>query len=191
MTLSLDSKTTALLVMDMQSCILDRVADKKESLLAQTTKLLDAARSAKIRVVYVVVAFRPGYPELSPRNKSFTFLRETKLFDPGSPGTEIHPALAPRSDEVVVTKHRVSAFAGTDLEMVLRSNGIETLVLSGIATSGVILSTTRHAADADYRIVVVEDGCADPDAEVHRVLLEKVLARQATVAKVADVAFAQ
>jgi nicotinamidase-related amidase len=84
---------------------------------------------------------------------------------------------------VVVTKHRVSAFAGTDLEMVLRAGGTETLVLAGLATSGVVLSTLRHAADADYRIVVVEDCCADRDPEVHRVLMEKVFPRQATVVR--------
>ena len=82
---------------------------------------------------------------------------------------------------MVVTKHRVSAFAGTDLQMVLRASGIETLVLAGIATSGVILSTIRHAADADYRLVVVADCCGDRDPEVHRVLTEKVFVRQATV----------
>ena len=75
----------------------------------------------------------------------------------------------------------MSAFAGTDLDMILRANGIETLVLAGIATSGVVLSTVRHAADADYRLVVVGDCCADRDPEVHRVLVEKVFARQTTV----------
>jgi len=55
-------------------------------------------------------------------------------------------------------------------------------VLAGIATSGVVLSTVRHAADADYRIVVVADCCGDADAEVHRVLTEKVFPRQARVA---------
>jgi nicotinamidase-related amidase len=187
MTLALDPRATALLIMDMQSGILDRVADKKEALLAQTSKLLDAARKTSVRVIYVVVGFRPGYPEVSTRNAAFASVRESGLFAAGSAATEIHPALAPRADEVVVTKHRVSAFAGTDLDMILRANGIETLVLAGISTSGVVTSTVRHAADADYRLVIVEDGCADPDAEVHRVLLEKVLARQATVVKVADV----
>jgi nicotinamidase-related amidase len=78
----------------------------------------------------------------------------------------------------------VSAFAGTDLDMILRANGIETLVLAGIATSGVVLSTLRHAADADYKVVVAEDCCADRDPEVHRVLTEKVFPRQATIVKV-------
>lgn len=189
MTLALDPRTTALLVMDMQSGILDMVADgaSKETLLAQSTKLLAAARKANVRVVYVIVAFRPGHPEISPRNATFSQVRENGLFVAGTAGTEVHPALAPRADEPIVTKRRVSAFAGTDLDVILRASGIDTLVLSGIATSGVVLSTTRHAADADYRIVIAEDACADNDAEVHRVLLEKVLARQATVVKVADV----
>jgi len=89
--------------------------------------------------------------------------------------------------DALLPKHRVSAFAGTDLDMILRANAIETLVLTGIATSGVVLSTVRHAADTDYKILVVGDCCADRDAEVHRVLTEKVFPRQATVVKAEDV----
>jgi len=93
----------------------------------------------------------------------------------------------PKPGDVVVTKHRVSAFAGTDLDMILRAGGISTMVLAGLATSGVVLSTVRHGADSDYRLVVVEDCCGDRDPEVHRVLMEKVFPRQATVVKSADV----
>jgi nicotinamidase-related amidase len=187
MPLSLDPKTTALLVMDMQSGILDMMGDRKEALLAETAKLLEAARTANVRVVYVVVTFRPGYPEVSPRNSVFAPIRESGRFVAGTPGTDIHPSLAPKPHEPVVTKHRVGAFHGTDLDMILRASGSETLVLAGISTSGVILSTTRHAADADYRLVIAEDCCADQDADVHRVLFEKVLARQATVVKSGEV----
>jgi nicotinamidase-related amidase len=182
--LTIDPRTSAVLVMDFQTAIVDGgfVADK-DALLARTAALLDAARKAAMRVLYVVVGFRQGYPEASPRNLSFSAIRGSGRFLEGSPGTEIHPAVAPRPDDVIVTKHRVGAFTGTDLEIVLRANGIETLVLAGIATSGVVLSTLRHAADADYRLVVVEDCCADRDPEVHRVLVEKVFPRQATIAK--------
>jgi nicotinamidase-related amidase len=107
--------------------------------------------------------------------------RGSGRFVEGSAGSEVHPAVAPKPGDVVVTKHRVSAFAGTDLDMVLRANGIETLVVAGISTSGVVLSTVRHGADADYRLVVVADCCSDGDAEVHRVLTEKVFVRQTTV----------
>ena len=88
----------------------------------------------------------------------------------------------------IIVKHRVNAFFGTDLDMMLRSQNRDTLILMGHATSGVILSTVRYAADADYRIIVVEDGCVDRDTEVHTMLMEKVFPRQATVASAADVA---
>jgi nicotinamidase-related amidase len=82
---------------------------------------------------------------------------------------------------VVVTKKRVSAFAGSDLELVLRAHDVDSLVLAGIATSGVVLSTVREAADRDYRLTVLEDLCLDADEEVHRVLTGKVFPRQAEV----------
>ena len=181
--LTLDPKTSALLVMDFQTAIVDGVATDKDALLARTAGVIEAARKANMKILYVVVGFRPGYPEVSPRHPTFGPIRETGRFLEGTTGTEVHPALAPKPGDVTVTKHRVSAFTGTDLDMILRANGVNTLVLTGIATSGVILSTVRHASDADYRLVIVEDCCSDRDAEVHRVLTEKVFARAATVLK--------
>jgi nicotinamidase-related amidase len=185
--LSLDPKTSALLVMDFQTAVVEMIATEKDALLSRTSKLIEGARQAGMRVIYIVVGFRPGYPEVSPRNQSFGTLRESGRFTDGSAGTQVHPAVAPKPGEVVVTKHRVSAFVGTDLDMILRANGIETLVLAGIATSGVVLSTVRHAADADYRLVIVEDCGADRDPDVHRVLMEKVFPRQAAVVKMEEV----
>lgn len=185
--LSIDPKTTALLVMDFQTLIVNGYATDKETLLARTKSLLDAARAKGMKVVYVVVGFRPGYPEVSARNLIFHTIKETGRFAAGDPNAEIHAAVAPKAGEAVVTKHRVGAFAGTDLDMILRANGIETLLLSGIATSGVVLSTVRHGADADYRLVVVKDCCSDGDEEVHRVLVEKVFPRQATTATAGEI----
>jgi nicotinamidase-related amidase len=177
----LDPTTTALLVMDFQTLIVEGFAEGQEQLLDRTSRLISAARNAYVNVLYVVVGFRPGHPEINPHNPVFAPVRTSGLFASGTPGTEIHPAVAPMPEEVIVTKHRVSAFTGTDLDMVLRANGIHTLILAGIATSGVVLSTLRHAADADYQIVVASDCCSDRDPEVHRVLLEKVFPRQAKV----------
>jgi nicotinamidase-related amidase len=168
---TLDPKTTALLVMDFQTLIVEGFADRKEQLLDRTAGLIAAARKSGVMVVYVAVGFRAGHPEISPRNAVFAPVRNSGMFAQGSP----------QPGEVVVTKHRVGAFMGTDLDMVLRANGIDTLVLAGIATSGVVLSTLRHAADADYQLVVVSDCCSDRDAEVHCVLMEKVSPRQASV----------
>jgi nicotinamidase-related amidase len=116
----------------------------------------------------VVVGFRPGYPEVSDRNATFNGLKASGVFAAGAENAKIHPAVTPLAEEIVVTKHRVSAFAGTDLDLMLRANGIETLILTGVATSGVVLSTLRHAADADYRLLVVGDCCSDGDEEAHR-----------------------
>jgi nicotinamidase-related amidase len=185
--IELDTKSAALLVMDFQKAIVDMVQDGKEALLDRTAGLITVARNAGVPVIHVVVGFRPGYPEVNGRNKSFGAIRQAGRIAAGDPSVEIHPAVAPTQGEVVVTKHRVSGFFGTDLDMVLRANGIETLVLTGIATSGVVLSTLRHGADADYAIFVVEDCCADADAEVHRVLTEKVFPRQAAVVDCASV----
>jgi nicotinamidase-related amidase len=102
-------------------------------------------------------------------------------FELDAPATQVVSALSPRPTEPIVVKHRVGPFLGTDLAPILSARRAETLVLLGVATSGVVLSTVRHAADVDYRLVVVQDGCADADAEVHRVLMEKVFPRQATV----------
>lgn len=184
---TIDPKTSALLVMDFQTTVVEMVPTEKEGLLARTARLVESAREAGMRVIYVVAGFRAGYPEVSPGNQVFAPMRDSGRFAEGSAGMEVHAAVAPKPGEVVVTKRRVSAFFGTDLDLILRANGIETLLLAGIVTSGVVLSTVRHASDADYRLVVVEDCCADRDAEVHRVLMEKVFARWTTVVKAEDV----
>ena len=106
----------------------------------------------------------------------------------GSEGAAIHPAAAPRDGEPIVVKHRISPFVGTDLDTLLRARGIDTLVLAGVHTSGVVLSTVRQAGDLDYRLIVVRDCCADPDAEVHAMLLDRVIAKQAAVVTTPELA---
>jgi len=171
----------ALLVMDMQVGIVTRYAQTGD-FLAPVSTAITAARAASIPVIYVAVAFRPGYPEISPRNKSFSVIKQqqSSLSVP-TITAEIHPAIAPLPTDVLVTKRRVSAFSGSDLAVVLRAQDISHLVLCGIATSGVVLSTLREAADRDYQLTVLADCCFDNDEEVQRVLLTKVFPRQAEV----------
>ena len=175
----------ALLVMDVQEGIVARFAQAGD-FLTRIQTAITAARSASIPVISVRVAFRPGFPEISPKNKSFTVLKQQQgAWQPSMTATEIHPAIAPQPTDIVVTKRRVSAFSGSDLEVVLRAQGISHLVLCGIATSGVVLSTLREAADKDYELTVLADGCVDADEEVQRVLLTKVFPRQAEVISIA------
>ncbi len=174
---------SALLVMDMQEGIVARLAQQGDALTPVRTAI-DAARGASIPIIYVAVTFRPGYPEVSPGNKSFSALKAQPSSSLTGKAMEIASALAPQPTDIVVTKRRVSAFSGSDLAVVLRSQGISHLVLCGIATSGVVLSTLREAADLDYQLTVLADCCFDNDEEVQHVLLTKIFPRQAEVLQV-------
>ena len=185
--LLIDPRSSALLVMDYQNDTLGKFmapADSTE-VLSVLPKLLAVARSADMLVIYVIVSFRPGYPEVSPRNPIFSVIAQNGLLQADRAGTQIHPAVAPVEGEPVVVKHRVGAFGGTDLQTILQSRAIETLVLAGVSASGVVLSTLRQAFDLDYRILVPGDCCADPDREAHDMLLSRVFPKQATVTSAA------
>lgn len=183
--LSIERSRSAVLIMDYQTAVVTGFATDKEALLKRAAEVLAKARGTGLKVIYIVVNFRPGYPEISARNVNFNAIKQSGRFITEA-GVEVHPAVAPQSGDIVVVKHRVGAFPGTDLDMILRANDIETLFMFGIATSGVVLSTLRHAADADYRLVVLHDCCSDRDPEVHRVLVEKVFRRQAKVISAAE-----
>ncbi|HLY41352.1 MAG TPA: isochorismatase family cysteine hydrolase [Terracidiphilus sp.] len=178
-----DLSRCAMLSMDLQTSIVDIYAKNQPDLLPRAAEILERAREAGLTVIHVQVGFRPGLPEVSARNPLFGAIRNSvqwqQMFQ--GPGGAIHPSVAPQSNDIVVTKHRVSAFAGSDLAMILRSREIETLVLFGIATSGVVLSTALEASDADYRLLVVRDCCMDQDEDVHACVLDKIFAQRATV----------
>jgi nicotinamidase-related amidase len=181
--LGFEPSRSAVLSMDLQTGIVGIYTEVDRALPERAASVLKAARERQVCVVHVQVGFRLGLPEVSPRNSLFGAIKNSaqhqQLFR--GPLGAIHSVVAPEADEVVVTKHRVNAFAGTDLEMILRANEIDTLILMGIATSGVMLSTLLHASDQDYRLVVVKDCCTDLDAEVHHCLVEKVFPGYATV----------
>jgi nicotinamidase-related amidase len=177
---------SALLVMDMQVAILRNLPDAA-SIVSKVAKAIAAiACDNKIPVIYVTVGFRKGTPEISSNNKSFYERRErfTKIYP--KEFLKIHPDILPQVGDVTVVKRRVCAFTGSDLEVILRTFGIQYIILTGVATSGVVLSTVRKAADKDYRIAVLSDGCADGDAEVHHILMTKVFPRQADVMTVEE-----
>jgi nicotinamidase-related amidase len=178
-----DLSHAALLSMDLQSSIVSIYTKGQEEFLPRVAGVQNWAHLRGIPVIHVQVGFRPGVPEVGSRNQLFSAIKSNpqwqQIFQ--GPAGAIHPAVAPQGDDIVITKHRISAFTGTDLDMILRANEIDTLILMGIATSGVVLATLLDASDADYRVLVVKDCCADQDAEVHACLTGKVFARLATV----------
>ncbi len=171
----------ALLVMDVQPGITDRITNK-EAYLKKVQFAVDTAHKKNIPVLFVVVGFRQGLPEINANNKSFNAMKNAMPAYMVNP----QPVIPMLEQDVLIVKRRVSAFAGSDLEMVLRAKGVQHLILTGIATGGVVLSTLREAADKDYQITVLSDLCADTDEEVHNVLMGKVFPRQAAVIKLEE-----
>ena len=183
---------TALVGMDCQTGVVSVYAKPPGEFVARAAGVLAAARKAGMTVIQVRVSFRPGLPEVSSRNKLFGAIKSSvphqKFFE-GSSGA-IPPALGPEPSDIVILKHRISAFTGTDLDLILRAKEIDTLVLFGIATSGVVLSTLLDASDADYRLAVISDCCADLDAELHGALIQRLFPQRADVLTAADFATA-
>ena len=172
-----DEGLSALLVMHMQNGVVASCPGSTD-VVDRVETAIGAARARGIPVVYVRMTFRRGRPEMQPRTRANSFFVD---FERGNPSAEIHAALRPRSEDLVVDASRASAFRGTDLEILLRISRIGRVILTGIGTSGVVLSTLIHAADLDYQVTVLSDGCTDPDAEVHRVLCEKIFPMRAEV----------
>jgi nicotinamidase-related amidase len=152
-------------------------------MLARAKGWLGWARRSGMTVIHVRVGFRPDFPEVNHRNVPLNAIKTSPqrrgMFE--GPAGEIHPAAAPEGGDIVGAKHQVDAFVGTDLEMILRANEIDTLVMFGIASSGVTLSTLLHAFDLDFRTAVIKDCCADLDPEAHDCLVEKIFPRRSAV----------
>ena len=159
--LTLDRDRTAVIIMDFQNRIVNTASSDPQGVVKNAAQVLAGARRAGMPVIHVV--HRGG------------------AFKEVSPDTEIHPGVAPAPEDHVISKTKTSPFSTTGLDVMLREMGRDSLVLMGVATSGCVLSTVRWATDINYKVVVVSDGCDDPDPEVHRVLTEKVYPRQASV----------
>ncbi|MGE3537856.1 MAG: cysteine hydrolase family protein [Candidatus Tectimicrobiota bacterium] len=187
-TLTIDRRHTALLIADFYTTFMTTLPHATDrQVVERTQRLHSVARQAGLFLCYCATVFRPGYVEISERNKIFSARKQAGQPAVADPLQLIHPAVRPAEGEVVVGKHRVNALYGTALDLILRANAIETLMILGYATSGVVLSTVRYGADLDYRLVVIEDCCADQEAEVHDFLTQRIFPRQAEVVTSAEV----
>lgn len=178
---TIDPRHTILLVMDYQTAILQHLPDA-DALLSRMSAVLAVARRCGVRIGYVRVAFDDAdYDAVPATNKGFTAVAGSRRLSTASPDSAIHAAVAPAPGDLIVRKTRVGAFSTTDLDLQLKQREIDTLILAGVSTSGVVLSTVRDAADRDYRLYVLEDGCADPNPEAHTFLTQQIFPRQADV----------
>ncbi|WP_087725630.1 isochorismatase family cysteine hydrolase [Pandoraea sp. PE-S2T-3] len=154
---------TALVVMHYQTDILALFPSVAPTLLSNTRKLCDAARAKGVALYFAKIHFSPGYPEVSPLNKNGQGIKQLGLFVED----RISPELGQQANEPQIIAHRASVFHGTDLEVRLCAKGIDTLIMVGIASTGVMLSSIAYASDADFRLLTVKDCCYDPDQVVH------------------------
>jgi nicotinamidase-related amidase len=184
---AIDIQSAALLVMDYQLAWIATLSDS-DALLARAAQAIAIARSHGMQVAYCRVALTPAdYAAIPDRNLIFTQLASKPgALDEDAPEMAIDDRVAPQPGDKVVRKTRVDAFARVDLDEWLRGSGIDTLILAGISTSGVVLSTVCDAADRDYRLLVLADACADTDPEIQDVLMTKVFPQRAQVITTAD-----
>lgn len=177
--MNLEREKTAVLTLDIQAGVIGMAAGC-ENALPNAAKVVEHARRNGLELLHVGLGYEPGYPEISANHPRFSMVKERGLFVKGSESSQFHPSIF-KSGDTVVYKHRTSAFSGNALKMILQAKKIETLIFFGFGTSGIVLSTLREACDLDFKCVVIKDACFERDAEVHRVLTEKVFAAQATV----------
>lgn len=182
-----DPTRCTVLAMDVQKSILGFLPDPAD-LLSTIGGVIDAVRRGGGRAGYVRVGFLAAEVGLFPAHSAMG--ARVRAAGPNmhadSGMTAVHPAIEPQPGDVVVRKTRVGAFSTTDLHLQLKAASVETLVLTGVHTSGVVLSTAREAHDLDYRIIVLSDGCADPDPEVHAFLMGRIFPKQASVRTAAE-----
>jgi nicotinamidase-related amidase len=138
--------------------------------------LLEAAREHGVLVVHIQNTALPDRMSDSPAQIRFNLRMHEEARQggpplrytvPGTPGHEFVAELGPLPHELVVQKYRSSAFWGTNLELLLRSNGIETVIVGGCTTEGCVESTARDAMFCDHYVVIAEDCVGSDDKEQH------------------------
>jgi nicotinamidase-related amidase len=180
MSTEIDPARTALLVMDYQNGIIGRVSDGP-GLLAAARETIDLVRGQGGHIGYVRVGFGDGEAPTGTMGSRIGAEAARTTFHADAPATQVHEQVAPQDGDIVVRKTRVGPFLTTDLDAQLRRRGVDTLLLAGISTSGVVLSTVRDGHDRDYRLIVISDLCADPEPDIHEFLVGRIFPRQAEV----------
>ncbi|MEV6962854.1 isochorismatase family cysteine hydrolase [Streptomyces sp. NPDC051207] len=156
---------------------------ESRAVLDHARRAVRRARESGVPVVYVVVGFSPGLADWPASSPLFSEAAGGDRLILGTWGTDVHDSLKPLAHEPVVAKRRINPFHGTHLELILRSYGVNTLLLTGVTTDFVVLSTAREAHDRDFRVEVLEDATATSSPELHEAALT-LLRRTAEVTTV-------
>ena len=188
--LTLDLAHTALLVIDMQNdfCTLGGWADRKGFDVSQTQQpieplqtLLQSLRQTAITIIHTREGHRPDLSDCPPHKLARSKKQNAeigsegamgRLLTRGSKSHDFVDELQPVSGEIVLDKPGKGAFVATDLDLILRQRGIQTLLLTGVTTECCVHTTLRTANDLGYECLLLEDCCASLKPEFHRVSVE-------------------
>src|SRR5258707_12510810 len=197
----IDPKKTAMIVVDMQNdFVAPGAAMETPAARAVVPKLAEAlkiCRNAGIKVIYTAHVHRRDGSDMGLFDYLLPPIANRKALVDGTPGVDIYPELAPAPGEHVIKKHRYSGFFGTDLDIILREWGIDTVIISGTTTENCCHATARDAMFRNYRVVFLSDATATYDypdrgfgpmaaAEVHHAALVVLAASTAHVMSVDD-----
>lgn len=183
----IDPSTTAMIVVDMENDFvapgapMEVEANAGRAMLPHLQRALACCRDNGIPIIYTTHAHRAGGCDQGLL-AHVPLIASGNSLAIGSPGVAIYPEVAPRGDEIVITKHRFSAFYGTDLEIILRGLGVTTVVITGVTTENCCHATARDAFFRDFQVVFLADATANNDypdlgygsmsaEEVHRATL--------------------
>ncbi|MFD8596077.1 isochorismatase family protein [Kitasatospora sp. NPDC059646] len=173
-------QNTALLVPDCRPAVLTVLPGAGRPLLDRPARAAAAVRERGGTVAHVRTAFtEDGWAAAPAGNSAFAAIARHRALHPEDPATAPDPRPAPRDGDLPARKTRLAAFSTTGLHRQPRARGIDTLILAGLSTGGAVLSAALDAADRGYRLQVLSDVIADPDPELHRAVLGRVLPARA------------
>lgn len=156
--------------------------------IGKVNRALAIARSRGWLTILVKIGFARNYADQPKQSPLFGRVHEFGTFALDTPGTEFHPQLDTKLADLVFVKPRVSAFYGTGLDAALRARKIDRVIITGVSSTLAVQSAVRDAHDRDYRVSVLEDGCAAATEEDHRSSMDmlRIIAEITTVEDIAS-----
>ncbi len=161
---------------------------KERNIIKNITRVLDLARKYNMMIIYVVFGFSKNYAEWLPNSKLFKHVKGQEQAILGSWATQICDELLPKEGESVITKHQIDPFLNTNLDMLLRLNNIEEVILTGVSSEFVVLSTALSAHDRNYNVQVLEDCIASSDKHSHECAVH-IISKIANIVTINELTF--
>ena len=159
-------KKTALINVDMQNVFVENspiASPDGPEVLKRINKLSAACRKAGVLVVHTIVGYRSDHSNVGIASAFSPQVISDRLLDLDRPSAKLHPALVVEPQDILLEKPRYGAFHATDLELILRSRGIDTVIITGICTNVCCETTAREAAVRDFKVLFTSDGTATFD----------------------------